>query len=101
MSTYGDNIDPTEEIGDQVYGNDAKTNYGTIGGSISGVDLKLLYASAEYMDGTTEKDIDEVSFFVDYAITDELAMSLVYSDVDGDTDADDYDKVSATLTYSF
>ncbi len=101
MSTFGDNIDPTEEIGDQVYGDDAETNYGTIGGSISGVDLSLLYASAEYLVGTDKKDIDEVSFFVDYAFTDELALSVAFSDVDGETKADDFDKVSATLTYSF
>jgi len=98
MDTYGDNIDPTEEIGDAVYGRDANTYYGTISTEVSGVDLGLLYAKADYEDN---KELEEVSLFVDYALSDKFSVEFVYTDVASNSDNEEFDKVSFTSTYTF
>ena len=98
MDTYGDNIDPTEEIGDGVYGTDADTYYGTISTEVSGVELGLLYANADYAD---DKELEEVSLFVDYAFNDEFSVGFAYTDVDSNGDDEDFDKASLTATYTF
>ena len=98
MSAYGDNIDPTEEIGEQVYGTDADTYYGSIGYEIAGVELSALYADADYLDGT-KKDASELTLGVGYSFTDELAASVTYSDYE--IDNADSDLIQASLVYSF
>ena len=101
MATYGDNIDPTEEIGDAIYGTDADSFYATVSGNVAGVDLGLLYANSEYKSGSTNKELDEVTFTASHNFSDELNFKFIYSTVDGDTTADEYDKVTAAVAYSF
>ncbi len=98
MKAYGDNIDPTEEIGDYVYEKDAKTVYGSIGTEINGLELSALYADNEYLSGT-KKDAKELSLSAGYAFTDELSVSVTFSD--WEVDNTDSDKISGNIVYSF
>lgn len=98
MNASGDNIDPTEEIGDQVYGTDATSIYGSIGYEISEISLGALYIDNEYLDGT-KKDAKELTLTAGYAFTEELELGITYSDYE--VDNVDSDALSATLVYSF
>lgn len=100
MDSYGDNIDPSEEIDDAIYGVDADTFYGSIGYEILNVELTAFYADAEYDDGAS-KDLEatELSLGIAYNFTEELEFSAMYSDVE--VDNIDSDVISASLVYSF
>lgn len=101
IAAYGDNIDPTEEIGDQIYATDARTVYATLGYEIAGVALSALYADVEYDNETgNERDAKEWYFGAEYNITEELSIAAMYIDYETDNDVD-ADKVTATVSYSF
>ena len=96
MSVVGDNIDPTEEIGDQVYATDSDTFYVSAGTEVSGVELGAMYAQADY--GNNEAK--EINVTADYGITENLAIGALFVDVNDDG-ANDFNKFSLTLEYSF
>ena len=98
MDSLGDNISPFED-GNQVYEADAKTTYGSIGYSLLGFDLGLLYGQTTY--GSSEDKEKELNLTADYAITDSLGVSVLYADIDAQASAADYNKVLGTVTYSF
>lgn len=93
-----DNISPFED-GNNFYEADAKTIYGSLGYSIAGVDLGLLYGETEY--GTADDKEKELNLMVDYGFTDSLSASILYVDYSAEVSSDDYDKVLASMTYSF
>lgn len=93
-----DNISPFED-GNYVYDVDAKTIYGSLGYSIAGFDLGLLYGETEY--GASDDKEKELNLMADYSFTDSLSASLLYADISAEDSSDDYSKVLASMTYSF
>lgn len=104
----GDNISPFDS-GNQVYGTDARTVYGSLGYSIAGVDLGLLYGETKY--NSADYKEKELNVTVDYAFTDTLSTSLLYADINVDEAGEltkavadrnvDNSYILAYLTYSF
>ncbi|MAD42978.1 MAG: hypothetical protein CL623_11395 [Arcobacter sp.] len=98
ISAYGDNISPFDN-GVNTYSADAKTVYGSLGYSIAGVDLGLLYGETDYAVNSEEK---ELNLTAGYSITDSLGLSLLYVKYDEEgSSINDSDYASATLAYSF
>lgn len=103
MAAVGDNYEPLDS-GNAIYLTDAKMTYGSIGYSIAGVDLGLLYGETKY--NAADYKEKELNVTVDYAFTDTLSTSLLYADINGDekdaTNAtEDQNYILAYLTYSF
>ncbi len=97
--TFGDdNMSPFED-GNQVYGTDARTVYGTLGYSVSGVDLGLVYGQTTY--GAADDKEKELNLTVGYSFTDSFSGSVLYGDVTAEDSVDDYNKVLVSLNYSF
>ena len=96
MPAVGDNISPFED-GNYVYDVDARTVYGSVGYSIAGVDLGALYGQTKYVDDKEK----ELNLTVGYSFTESLAASLLYADIDADSSSDDYNKVLASVEYTF
>lgn len=96
MAELGDNIDPTEEIGDQVYSADSDTFYLSLGTEVSGIELGAMYAQSDY--GNDEAK--EINLSADYGINDNLSVGALFVDVNDDT-AGDFNKIALTLEYSF
>jgi len=102
ISTLGDNIDPSEELGDYIYGTNSDTFYVNVGAEVSIVALGAQYAQSEYDDGASKnEEASEILLTADIAITDELSFGAFYSSVDAEDSDDDQDKLAAMLTYSF
>lgn len=97
MDSFGDNINPFDD-GTNVYGTDAKTFYGSASYTISNATLSLLYGTTDY---STNKDTDELNVSLDYAFTQDLSGNVLYVDYDDSTTSNNYDKIYASLTYSF
>lgn len=98
MDTLGDNLDPLED-GNQTYAADADTFYVGLGYEVAGFELGAIYGQTDF----GNFDEKELNLTVDYGINDNLAVGLLYLNVDADEnngDAD-YDKVALTLEYSF
>jgi hypothetical protein len=95
IATAGDNIDPTEEIGDSVYAADSKTIYANAGYTISDLELSVGYAQA---DNAGNKD-KEMVIGAAYPIVENLSAELLY--VDYEVANIDQSKIAATLTYEF
>ena len=95
MDSFGENIDPTDEIG--TYEDDSDVYYASIGYSIAGFDLSAQYADSEY--GAANTEANELYLTAGYAFTDELSLTLEYTDYE--VDNDDSDVISATLVYTF
>lgn len=105
MSAAGDNISPFED-GTQNYGLDAKTVYGSLGYTIADVTFGALYGQTDYDYDTTVKNLKEkeLNLSVGYAFTESLSTSVLYVNVDADSnepDYSDYDKWIATIEYTF
>jgi len=98
MDSFGDNIDPTEELGDYVYAADAKTIYATAGYTIADVELAALYAQAD-SDATNKKD-KELTVGAAYSFNDNLSAEVMYTDLSLES-ADDASKLVANVTYEF
>ena len=93
MDSFGDNIDPTEELGAYDY---EDTYYGAIAYNIADIELSALYAQAE----NTSKTDKEITLGVAYSFTDNLSAELVYTDLSLES-ASDYNKVATTVSYAF
>ncbi|WP_323597085.1 Opr family porin [Aliarcobacter butzleri] len=105
MAAAGDNISPFED-GTQNYGLDAKTVYGSLGYTIADVTFGALYGQTDYDYDTTVKNLKEkeLNLSVGYAFTESLSTSVLYVNVDADSnepDYSDYDKWIATIEYTF
>lgn len=96
ISAFGDNIDPTEELGDYIYAADTDTFYGLAAYTIADVELSALYAQAE---NATKTD-KEVTIGAAYAFSDNLSAEVLYSDLSLES-ANDFNKLAATVTYAF
>jgi len=99
IAALGDNIDPTEDIGGNIYGADADTFYGNISAEVASINLSAQYATVEY--GTTNSRDSEILLTAGTAITDELSLSLLYSSVNAELSANDTDKVTFMAAYTF
>jgi hypothetical protein len=107
IANLGDSISPFDN-GATTYGTDAKTVYGSLGYSIAGVDLGLLYGETKYESDYKEK---ELNVSLGYAITETLSASLLYAKVNLDEDGEatkaaadqgeDNSYVTASLSYAF
>ncbi|MFY9075426.1 Opr family porin [Malaciobacter mytili] len=101
MDTYGDNINLMDS-GNQLYSADAKTFYGTLGYEVAGVELGALYSATEY--SSSNYDENELNLTVGYKITDSLSVGVLYVNIDADdkdSDTNDNEYASLTLSYSF
>ncbi len=96
INAFGDNIDPTEELGDYVYAADTDTFYGSAAYTIADVELSALYAEAE---NATKTD-KEITIGAAYAFNDNLSAEILYSDLSLES-ATDFNKVAATVSYAF
>ncbi len=99
MDSVGDNISPFD-AGLNTYSDDAKTAYGSVGYTIADVELGALYGQTKYDADYKEK---ELNLTVDYSITESIATSLLYGDVNADeTNGDVDDKYFlASVEYTF
>lgn len=99
MDSYGDNISPFD-TGNNTYAADAKTVYGSLGYTIADVELGALYGETKF--GTDFKE-KELNLTVGYPITESLATSVLYGDVNADeANGDSDDKyVLASVEYTF
>ena len=101
MTAAGDNISPFED-GNHNYDIDAKTVYGSLGYTISDVTFGVLYGQTKY--DTDRIKENELNLSVSYSLSESLATSLLYVNVDTETSANDepdYDKWIATIEYTF
>ena len=101
MDTVGDNISPFD-TGNNTYAADAKTVYGSLGYTIADIELGALYGQTTY--GSTDDKEKELNLTASYPITESLVASLLYGDVTADsnnTDYSDYNKVLASVEYTF
>ena len=98
ISAFGDNVSPFDN-GANTYASDAKTLYTSLGYSVAGVDLGLLYGETDFGTSSEEK---ELNLSVGYSISDSLSLGLLYVDYDLEGSSnEDFNSTSATLTYSF
>jgi hypothetical protein len=91
----GDNINPLED-GNQVYEADADTTYLGLSYEIASIELGSIYGQTKYAQNKEK----ELNITADYSITESLSTGLLFVDVDGQG-SDDYNKLTATLEYSF
>lgn len=99
MDSYGDNISPFD-TGLNTYSADAKTVYGSLGYTIADVELGALYGETKFATDYKEK---ELNLTVGYPITESLATSVLYGEVNADEangDSDD-NYVLASVEYTF
>ncbi|MFA7084515.1 MAG: Opr family porin [Arcobacteraceae bacterium] len=103
MSAYGDNISPFEDAdGHNIYGEDAKTYYGLVGYEIVGIELEAVYGQTKYDDAGTKAKEAELNLSVGYNFTEELSANIMYVKYNDKSAAnDDYNKVLASVSYSF
>lgn len=99
MDSYGDNISPFD-TGNNTYSADAKTLYGSVGYTIAEIELGALYGETKFNKDFKEK---ELNLTASYPITDYLATSILYGDVNADeANGDSNDKyVLASVEYTF
>lgn len=101
MAAYGDNMSPFED-GNNTYGSDAKTYYGSIGYEIVGVELTALYGQTKYDNVGTQDKENELNLIAGYSFTEELSAAITYVDYNDKSAGDaDYDKVLANISYAF
>ena len=99
MDTYGDNIDPTEEIGDSIYAADSKTIYALAEYSYGDLEVEAVYAQAEY--GEDKAKDKEFTLAVEYAFTDAISTELSYTNTSMEDSDDDSDITQLSVSYSF
>ena len=99
MDKYGDNISPFD-TGNNTYAADAKTVYGSLGYTIADIELGALYGETKFGSDFKEK---ELNLTAGYPITESLATSILYGDVNSDeANGDSDDKyVLASVEYTF
>ena len=98
IALYGDNITPFDN-GDDNYLVDARTTYGSLGYTIAGVELGVLYGETDF---AANSESSELNLTSSYSITDSLSLGLLYVDYDLEgSSASDYKEYSATLAYTF
>ena len=81
MDAVGDNISPFDS-GNQVYGLDAKTVYGSLGYTIADIELGALYGQSTYAEENYKEK--ELNLTVAYSFTDALSTSILLANVNGD-----------------
>lgn len=98
MYAYGDNINPFDD-GNYVYEADARTVYGSLGYTIADVELGALYGQTTY--GSNDDKESELNLTAAYPITESLTASILYGDVNAEVSGNDYNKVLASVEYTF
>lgn len=100
MDKYGDNINPLDE-GAQVYATDAETIYASISTEVAGVELSAIYGTTDYLNGSAKEDEKELNLVVATQIAKNTSIELLYVDVAANASTADWNKLAATITYSF
>jgi len=100
MDKYGDNINPLDE-GAKVYETDAKTTYASISTEISGLELGAIYGSTKYLNGSAKEKERELNFTAAMEVVKNTSVELLYVDVAAEDSTTDWNKIAATVTYSF
>jgi hypothetical protein len=99
MDSYGDNIDPTEELDESIYAADSQTAYAAIEYAGNGLEAELIYAEAKHGENN-DKD-KELTVAVEYEITDSLSTEIIYTTTSMEDSDDDLDVTQISLAYSF
>lgn len=100
MDKYGDNINPLDE-GAQVYTTDAKTTYASISTELLGVELSAIYGSTQYLNGSAKEKEKELNLIAATEIAKNTSVEILYVDVAANDSTTDWNKIAATITYSF
>ncbi len=98
ISKFGDSLSPFD-AGNYVFKADAKSIYGTLGYSIADVDLGLVYGQTTY--SSLDDKEKELNLTASYAITKSLSTSLLYANIDAQSNDDDNNYGSVTVEYTF
>ncbi|MBP9615662.1 MAG: Opr family porin, partial [Aliarcobacter sp.] len=98
IADFGDSLSPFD-TGNYVFSTDAKTAYGTLGYSIAGVDLGLVYGQTTY--SSLDDKEKELNLTASYTITKSLSTSLLYANIDAQSNDDDNNYASVTVEYTF
>lgn len=104
LAAEGDNINPFDS-GNQAYVADAKTIYGSLGYTVADIELGALYGQTTY--GTSDFKEKELNLTASYPVTEALATSLLFANIDGDesdtlgSPTTDQNYVLASVEYTF
>ena len=98
ISKFGDSLSPFD-AGNYVFSADAKSIYGTLAYSIADIDLGLVYGQTTY--SSLDDKEKELNLTASYAITKSLSTSLLYANIDAQSNDDDNNYGSVTVEYTF
>ena len=103
MAAAGDNYVPFDS-GNAAYLTDAKMTYGSLGYTIADIELGALYGQTTY--GSSDFKEKELNLTAGYSITEALATSILFANIDGDeadsdTATEDQNYVLASVEYTF
>ncbi len=109
MDSLGDNIDPTEELGDAVYATNSKSYYLETSYNFKDLEISAFYTQSKYKNTDNNKNNikdKELTFTATYSITEQLGVKAIYTNVDLNknsilNDGHDFNKFMANITYSF
>ena len=98
ISKFGDSLSPFD-AGNYVFSADAKSIYGTLAYSIADIDLGLVYGQTTY--SSLDDKEKELNLTASYPITKSLRTSLLYANIDAQSNDDDNNYGSVTVEYTF
>ncbi len=99
LNTIGENINPSEDLEDSVYGIDADTFYLGVAADVSVISLGAQYTSVTH--GSNNDKDSEILLTAGTTIADDLAIDLLFASVSFEDSTTDTDKVTVMATYSF
>ena len=99
LNTIGENINPSEDLEDSVYGIDADTFYLGLSADVSVISLGAQYTSVTH--GSNNDKDSEILLTAGTTIADDLAIDLLFASVSFEDSTTDTDKVTVMATYSF
>ena len=100
MATYGDNFFPVDEGAKMIEEVDTKTLYASIMAEVAdGIEVGAIYADTEY--GTANENESELNLIVAAKVAKNLTFETLYISVDAENSTNDWDKIGASLVYSF
>jgi len=99
LTTLGENIAPTEDIDDSVYGIDADSFYVGAETEISSISFSALYTSVNH--GVNDDKDTEILLTAGTTLDENLALDLLISSASYEDSTNDTDKVTVMATYSF
>lgn len=98
IAKFGDSLSPFD-AGTYVFSTDAKSIYGTLAYSIADIDLGLVYGQTTY--SAADDKEKELNLTASYAVTKTLSASLLYANIDAQSNVNDNNYGSVTVEYKF